>query len=242
MFERSLVISQRSHASAAQRWTALASITLQAGLAGVLIGLPLLNPEATPFRDSAPKPLVPLVKLPKLKPVTVERSASNVVSTPPAIGVPSHPLPAPPTIRHGVPEDDPAPVQSFTGMRDTGGVPEVLATVATGPTRAVTVVPAHPSSTRLTVSSGVSAGMLMAPIRPIYPAIAIAAHVEGKVVVEAVISKGGAIESLHVVSGPEMLRASAMDAIRAARYQPYKLNGEATEVQTTITVHFRIGS
>ena len=84
--------------------------------------------------------------------------------------------------------------------------------------------------------------MLIAPIRPIYPPIAKAAHVEGKVIVEAVISSTGTIESLHVLSGPPMLQRAAIDAIQAARYQPYRLNGTPTAVQTTITVNFRIGS
>ncbi len=59
--------------------------------------------------------------------------------------------------------------------------------------------------------------------------------------VEAVISKAGVIESLHVVSGPLMLQNAALEAIREARYRPYRLNGEAIEVQTTITVNFRMG-
>ena len=32
-----------------------------------------------------------------------------------------------------------------------------------------------------------------------------------------------------------------MDAIRAARYQPFRLNGEPMEVETRITVNFRMG-
>jgi TonB family C-terminal domain len=84
--------------------------------------------------------------------------------------------------------------------------------------------------------------MLIAPIRPIYPEIARVARVEGTVVVEATISLTGTIESLHVVSGPAMLRTAALDAIRTARYQPYRLNGSPTEVQTTISVNFHMGS
>jgi protein TonB len=84
--------------------------------------------------------------------------------------------------------------------------------------------------------------MLIAPIRPLYPPIARSAGVSGRVIVEAIISKTGGIDSLHVVSGPEMLRAAAMDAIRAARYRPFLLNGEPTDVQTTITVNFTLGS
>jgi protein TonB len=83
--------------------------------------------------------------------------------------------------------------------------------------------------------------MLLSPIRPVYPAIARTAGISGSVVVEAAISKTGTIESLHVISGPEMLRSAALEAIRAARYQPFRLNGEPIEVQTTITVNFRLG-
>ena len=43
-------------------------------------------------------------------------------------------------------------------------------------------------------------------------------------------------------AGPAMLQSAAMEAIRAARYQPYRLNGEPTEVETTITVNFRMGT
>jgi len=82
--------------------------------------------------------------------------------------------------------------------------------------------------------------MLLAPIRPVYPAIARTAGIQGTVVVEAVISRAGSIESLRVVSGPQMLQNAALEAIRAAKYKPYKLNGEPVEVQTTITVNFRI--
>jgi periplasmic protein TonB len=93
----------------------------------------------------------------------------------------------------------------------------------------------------LHVSTGVSEGMLLAPIRPAYPVIAKVARVQGTVVVEAVISRQGAIESLHVVSGPAMLQNAALDAIREARYRPYRLNGEPIAVETTITVIFRLG-
>jgi protein TonB len=111
----------------------------------------------------------------------------------------------------------------------------------TGPHPSVSVGSAAPHK-RIDVSSGVSEGMLIAPIRPVYPAIARAAHVEGTVVVEAVISRSGTIESLHVLRGPIMLQSAAIEAIRGARYRPYRLNGEAVDVQTTITVNFRMSA
>jgi len=132
--------------------------------------------------------------------------------------------------------DEPAPpIASTVGMGDRMPAGVI---VEASPPRPVTVVPAKP----VTVSGGVAAGMLLAPIRPVYPAIARAARQEGTVVIEAVISKAGTIESLRVTSGPEMFRRAAMEAVQAARYQPYRLNGEPTDVQTTITVNFRLGS
>jgi protein TonB len=57
----------------------------------------------------------------------------------------------------------------------------------------------------------------------------------------AIISKSGNVEQLTVVSGPEMLRANAISAVQQWKYKPYQLNGEATEVDTTITVNFSFG-
>ena len=76
---------------------------------------------------------------------------------------------------------------------------------------------------------------------PTYPPIARAAHVSGTVVLHAIISKTGTIKNLQVISGPEMLRASAVDAVRTWRYKPYILNGEPTEVDTTVSVNFNMG-
>ncbi len=84
--------------------------------------------------------------------------------------------------------------------------------------------------------------MLMTPIRPVYPAMARAVRLQGAVTIEAIISKTGRIESVHAVSGPEMLQRAALDAVAAARYRPYLLNGQPTEVMTTITVVFSMGS
>jgi protein TonB len=78
------------------------------------------------------------------------------------------------------------------------------------------------------------------PIRPVYPAIALAARVQGMVIVEATISAQGRIEKARVISGPPMLAAAALSAIDQARYEPYKLNGDPVEVETTINVVFRL--
>jgi protein TonB len=90
------------------------------------------------------------------------------------------------------------------------------------------------------VSAGVAVGLLVQKTAPVYPMIARTAHVSGTVVLEATISKAGAIENLRVVTGPEMLRQSALDAVRTWRFKPYKLNNQPTEIETTINVVFAL--
>jgi protein TonB len=239
MFEDSLVVSQVRHISSPERWTALVSMGFQFALAALVIALPLLHPERLIFVAETPRILVPP---PPRPPIAIQQvqaaSASSGLMTPatpqstpmlprliPLPGVDAPPIPA---ISSGSGMTDGAPINMTIG--DSIHEPRVI------------VVPARAPRGPIRISSGVSAGMLIASIRPIYPEIARAARVEGTVVVEATISRTGTIESLHVVSGPAMLQMAALDAIRSARYQPYRLNGSPTEVQTTISVNFRLGS
>lgn len=98
----------------------------------------------------------------------------------------------------------------------------------------VKVVPAP----KVNISSGVAAGMLVHATVPQYPEIAKLARVSGTVVLQATISKVGSIENLRAVSGPSMLRQSALDAVKSWRYRPYMLNGEPVETETSINVVF----
>ncbi|HKO18920.1 MAG TPA: TonB family protein [Acidobacteriaceae bacterium] len=90
------------------------------------------------------------------------------------------------------------------------------------------------------VSGAVASGQLVKSVPPVYPQIARAAHVEGTVTLHAVISNTGTVERLQVLSGPPMLVPSAMDAVRQWIYKPYLLNGQPTEVETTINVNFSL--
>ena len=239
MFEQSLVASRVGAVSAEKRWTVTASIGLQVMVASVVIVLPLLHPEVLPFHVEAPKVLMPVMPRPPVPVVQAQRvaSASSVALSAVAPSeLRAAMLPSLLPSLHASIGEPPmmGPVGDVMGRSD--GLPFGVG-LGTGP--AVSVRPANAGPVH--ISTGVSAGMLLAPIRPVYPAIARAAGVSGTVVVEAIISRGGTIESLHVMSGPVMLQGAAIEAIREARYRPYLLNGEPTEVQTTITVNFRMG-
>jgi TonB family protein len=91
------------------------------------------------------------------------------------------------------------------------------------------------------ISGGVMAGQLISRVDPVYPAEAKSQRIEGTVVLRAVISKEGTIENLQVVSGPKELMGSSIEAVKQWTYKPYLLNGEPTEVDTTITVNYTLG-
>jgi protein TonB len=72
----------------------------------------------------------------------------------------------------------------------------------------------------------------------VYPPLAKAQHVQGVVVLQAILSKTGEVEDVQVVSGPPLLQQAAMDAVKRWKYRPYLVDGVPAEVQTTINVNF----
>ncbi len=98
------------------------------------------------------------------------------------------------------------------------------------------------SSHTAKVSGGVMAGNLLTHVDPVYPPAAKDARIQGAVVLHAIIGKDGTIENLQVVSGPKKLQTSALDAVRQWTYKPFLLNGDPTEVETTITVNYSLQS
>jgi protein TonB len=135
-----------------------------------------------------------------------------------------------------------ASVAGMTGM--AGGMPGgVLGGMPGGAGNGPPVVvkaPPKPSGP-IRISGGVVSGNILEKTQPVYPPIAKQAHVQGAVVLHAIIGKDGRIKNLNVISGNAMLTQAAVDAVSNWRYKPYLLNGEPTEVDTTVTVNFSFG-
>ena len=96
------------------------------------------------------------------------------------------------------------------------------------------------SGTPARISGGVMAGNILTKVQPVYPQEAKDAGISGAVVLHAIIGKEGTVESLVVISGPKELQGAALDAVKQWTYRPYLLNGEPTEVNTTIMVNFSL--
>ena len=118
-----------------------------------------------------------------------------------------------------------------------GQVTETLEVVGKAPRPAETGTPR-----RIRVGGNVQATRLVKMTRPAYPPDALAAGIEGTVLLRAVISTGGDLLGLSVMnqSVDAALAAAAMEAVRQWHYQPTLLNGVPVEVVTTIAVTFRL--
>ena len=103
-------------------------------------------------------------------------------------------------------------------------------------------VPAMQGAQPVPIPEEISQGLLVNQVKPVYPAVARAARIQGAVVLTALIGKDGAVQELELVSGHPMLVPAAMEAVKQWRYRPYVLNGEPVLVQTTINVDFTLAN
>jgi len=129
------------------------------------------------------------------------------------------------------PEQPPTATSISTGT-DTSAVAGLVNTNAINAQRA--------AQQTVRISQGVSQGLIVKRVQPLYPAQAMQMRLEGVVELQANISKTGNITGIKQLSGQSLLGRAAMDAVQQWKYKPYFLNGEPVEVQTQITVNFKL--
>jgi protein TonB len=141
-------------------------------------------------------------------------------------------------------EDEAPPAMASSGV--VGGVPGgipggQMGGVIGGIISSTPVaVPKVATPQRVRVSAGVTSGLLVRRVNPVYPPLARQARIQGQVVLRAQIGKDGSIQNLQLVSGHPMLVQSALDAVKQWKYKPYLLNGEPVEVDTEVLVNFTL--
>jgi protein TonB len=77
-------------------------------------------------------------------------------------------------------------------------------------------------------------------VAPRYPVIAQQSRVAGLVILEAVISEDGAVQSVRVLRSQPLLDSAAVEAVRQWRFTSTLLNGQPVPVVMTVTVNFRL--
>jgi protein TonB len=213
---------------------------LHAAAATVVVLVAILRQDALPRVETTPGPIREIVALPPA-------GGGNAIRPSP----PRLPRPSPPPSMAFVSDLPPTPanegvdVPPTEGVEPVGGAPCLIGCDPGGapggePGGGVLGVVALPAAPPAPIRTG---GDIRPPqkvrnVVPPYPEVARAARVQGDVVLDCTISNEGRVVDVKVLSGPIVLQAAAVDAVRQWLYRPTLLNGVHVPVVMTVTVHF----
>jgi protein TonB len=88
-------------------------------------------------------------------------------------------------------------------------------------------------------------GTVRSPVKvkhvdPVYPQIALMAHVQGIVIIEATIGADGRVMDARVLRSEPLLKQAALDAVSQWQFTPTLLNGVPVPVIMTVSVIFTL--
>jgi len=243
MFEDSLIESG-GRLRTKRGMTTAVSFAFQVVLIGILVLIPLLFTEALPKTQLMTFLVAPPPPPPPPPPAAAPVKVVKTVQTDIINGQLRTPTKIPEKVQMIKEEEAPPPVMASGGV--VGGVPGgvpggQMGGVIGGIISSTPVaVPKVATPQRVRVSQGVTQGLLIRKVQPVYPPLARQARIQGTVLLQAEISKDGTIENLRLISGHPMLAPAAIEAVKQWKYKPYILNGEPVEVETQIQVNFTL--
>jgi len=100
--------------------------------------------------------------------------------------------------------------------------------------------PSPEPATPMHLHSGMKAPVKVVDVPPIYPVISRNAHIQGVVILEAVLDAKGNVTSVRVLRSVQTLDQAAVDAVQQWRFTPALLNGQPVPVVMTVTVNFTL--
>lgn len=221
-------------------WTKFSAKSVPAPVQSAPVTAPTVS---TPPAASVPEP-VSSIPAQTSKPSAI----ASAPSTPSASKFESEPevvtrkaTPAPIVVKSGA-----ASKKSGAQADDATAVPNPLAVAPANDKHISSLVASAPvnlpkaAPNMLRISQGVSQGLLIKRVQPRYPQNALSMRIQGAVQLEATIDKEGNVTNVKAQSGDPILTRAAIDAVRQWRYKPYFLDGEPVEIQTQITVNFKL--
>jgi protein TonB len=228
----------RSNSQSGQAVHAASAQTVSPVLAASASADPAKSDPLAPTTGARPASTINLTLAPKsssdvMARDVVQRAARSTVtersSTSPAkvAGTPSQSA-QPTTIAEDVAPPDPA--EALSSMK--GGAASVPSSIANPQ-------PIFPF-VALPVSQGVTGGRLTRKVDPTYPKEARVQHIEGAVMLDAVVGEDGNVHEVTVTSGQPLLAKAAAQAVKQWRYQPFQLNGKPVSIHNQITIQFKL--
>jgi TonB family protein len=77
-------------------------------------------------------------------------------------------------------------------------------------------------------------------VEPEYPEQARQQGIQGAVVLDVRIASDGRVQQVNVVGGPQLLADAAVAAVKQWQFEPHVANGQPVEMQTRVTLNFRM--
>lgn len=205
---KDMVVSCRQ-AKTNKRWTVAISAVVESLLLGILILVPLIYTEALPKTMLSAVLLAPAApEAPaQLRPRKATQKAKII-----NLRTLMAPLKIPDKIYAGQVDEKAIYERTGGGSDEQAGLlSTIIGSSAPGPA-APTV-----ATKRIPIGGSVEAASLLNKVTPEYPVIARTARISGTIELHAIIATDGSVKEVRYVSGPPLLMAAAMEAVKQWR-------------------------
>jgi len=222
-----------------QKWyTVPVSIIVHTAIIGAVIIIPLMAADVLP----TPPSMMAFVAAPPPPP-----PPPPPAPPPPAAAAPKPQMDVNPA---AAPVEAPKEIKPETGIEsgvkgviggvEGGVVGGVAGGIVGGLEAAPPPPPPPPPAAPVRVGGNIRAPQKTKDVKPVYPAIAQSARVQGVVIIEATIGPNGQVQEAKVLRSIPLLDQAALDAVRQWVFTPTLLNGVPVPVIMTVTVNFTL--
>jgi protein TonB len=242
-----LIMGNAKHLPRAGARSVVVSTVLHVGILGTLVIVPLLYvshalpsvPTMMAFVAAAPAPPPPPPPPPpKVAPEKTPAKAATASPNAAPVEAPTRiePEPVGTTARggdEGVPGGVEGGIPGGVVGGFVGGIPDAPPPPPPPPPPAAPRGPVR-------VGGQIQPPALLKRVEAVYPELAVRAHVEGTVILEAVVDESGKVQSVKVLRSIPLLDNAAIAAVEQWRYQPVILNGTPVPFVLTVVMSFNI--
>jgi periplasmic protein TonB len=208
--------------------TAVAALSVVGEPPDVPTMIAFVAPLSVPPPAPPPAPATPLKKKPDTPSPSVRAvSAAAPVEAPPVLAADSG-------FEGPTASSDSGVEHGVTGGVIGGVVGGIEAVALTPPPTPAPL----PLRSPVRVGGLVSAPRVLTRVRPLYPKVAARAHIQGVVILEAIVDEDGIVQEIRVLRSVTYLDEPAIDALKQWRYEPLTLNGNRMPFLLTVSMMF----
>ena len=241
-----LITGTATHIPRHPRGPMLLSTAAQLGVLGLVVVVPVLFvtgglPEPPTMMAFVAAPPPPPPPPPPAAPAQPAKKA-EAVATAPTVGHFAAPLEAPAAVTPepagedavGVPGGVEGGVPGGVVGGVVGGLPEAPPPPPPLPPPPVPRVPVR-------IGGQIQPPTLLRRVEPTYPPMAVSAHLQGIVILEAIVDEEGTVSEVKVLrSVNPLLDREALAAVRQWRYSPVVLNGRPVPFVLSVSLSFSL--